>query len=284
MSRRLISLVCCLLLWLAAGAQGTLDPTNPPEPSTPDPVVLKYKLTLSTDPVGAAKTLTGGGEYEAGKNVTVRTTGNTYYTFLRWEKDGVTISTAANFTYTMPEEDVTLVAVYSFDYNPSNPGEPTTPDMSYPLYLVAQPANGGSFNRASGGMVVEGSKVTVKATPATGFVFLGWFGEGDVLLTGSNTLSNYVMPSAATTLTARFEYNPSNPSDPSGNQDDVDDELRLGDADSDGNVTINDAIAIVNYILGNQSASFSILAADVDEDGQVTIADAVSVVNILMNQ
>ena len=282
MNRRLISLICCLLLWLAAGAQGTLDPTNPPEPSTPDPVVPKFRLTLVTDPAGAAKTLSGGGEYAAGTKVTVNTTGNTYYTFLRWEKDGVTVSTTAKFTYTIPEEDVTLVAVYSYNYDPSNPGEPTTPVMSYPLYLVAQPANGGTFNRTSGSMVAEGSKVTIKATPTTGYVFLGWYDEDGAQLSSNSTLSNYVMPSAAATLTARFEYNPTNPGDPSGSQDDVDDELRLGDANSDGIVTISDAVAIVNYILGNPSARFSKSAADVNVDGDVTISDAVGVVNMVL--
>ena len=284
MSRRLISLACCLLLWLAAGAQGTLDPTNPPEPSTPDPVVPKYKLTLSTDPTGAAKTLTGGGEYEAGKKVTVRTTGNTYYTFLRWEKDGVTISTTADFTYTMPEEDVTLLAVYSYDYNPSNPGEPTMPDRSYPLYLVAQPSKGGTFNRTSGSMVSEGSQVTIIATPATGYVFLGWYDEDDVLLANSNTLSNYVMPSTATTLTARFEYNPANPDDPSGDQDGVDNELRLNDANSDGKVDINDAVCIMNYLVGKPSGGFNAAAADVNNDGKVDITDAVEIVNLMVGK
>ena len=286
MNRRLITLLCCLFIGLAAGAQsGGIDPDNPPEPSTPDPVVPKYKLTLTADPSGANKTLSGGGEYEAGKLVTVQTTGNTYYTFQRWEKDGVVISTSAKFTYTMPEEDVTLVAVYSFDYNPSDPGEPSTPTVSYPLYLVAQPAGAGTFNRTSGTKTVEGSKVTIKATPTTGYKFKGWYDSADQLIGSSATLSNYVMPSEATTLTARFEYNPDSPGDPSNDeQGDVDNELRRGDANSDGQVTITDAVAIVNYILGNPSGSFSIEAADVNQDGDITITDAVGVVNIILNQ
>lgn len=56
-----------------------------------------------------------------------------------------------------------------------------------------------------------------------------------------------------------------------------------GDANNDGQVTITDAVAIVNYILGNPSLSFSIEAADVNKDGSVTITDAVGVVNIILN-
>ena len=51
----------------------------------------------------------------------------------------------------------------------------------------------------------------------------------------------------------------------------------------DGSVTITDAVAIVNYILGNSSANFNFEAADVNLDGDITITDAVGVVNIILN-
>ena len=56
-----------------------------------------------------------------------------------------------------------------------------------------------------------------------------------------------------------------------------------GDANGDGKVTITDAVAIVNYILGNPSGNFNINAADVSGDGNITITDAVGVVNIILN-
>ena len=56
-----------------------------------------------------------------------------------------------------------------------------------------------------------------------------------------------------------------------------------GDANGDGNVTITDAVAIVNFILGNKSANFVETAADVNGDGEITITDAVGVVNIILN-
>ena len=57
----------------------------------------------------------------------------------------------------------------------------------------------------------------------------------------------------------------------------------LGDANGDGNVTITDAVAIVNYILGNKSDNFNFDAADVNKDGAITITDAVGVVNIILS-
>ena len=58
--------------------------------------------------------------------------------------------------------------------------------------------------------------------------------------------------------------------------------LSVGDANGDGQVTITDAVAIVNYILGNASANFNLFAADVNRDGNITITDAVGVVNIIL--
>ena len=63
----------------------------------------------------------------------------------------------------------------------------------------------------------------------------------------------------------------------------------VGDANGDGKVTITDAVAIVNYILGNPSGNFNVEAANVnndyDDDGKpnITITDAVGVVNIILN-
>lgn len=57
----------------------------------------------------------------------------------------------------------------------------------------------------------------------------------------------------------------------------------LGDANRDGEVTISDAVSIVNSILGNSSDSFNASAADVNKDGDITISDAVGVVNIILN-
>ena len=65
--------------------------------------------------------------------------------------------------------------------------------------------------------------------------------------------------------------------------------LLKGDANNDGRVTITDAVAIVNFILGNASENFNKAAANVnddyDDDGnpKITITDAVGVVNIILN-
>lgn len=63
-----------------------------------------------------------------------------------------------------------------------------------------------------------------------------------------------------------------------------------GDANGDDQVNMNDAVSIVNAIMGNPSSGFSPGAAnvngDVDEQGEpkVSISDAVGVVNMLLDQ
>ena len=61
-----------------------------------------------------------------------------------------------------------------------------------------------------------------------------------------------------------------------------------GDANGDDQVTLTDAVSIVNAIMGKPSPDFNKGAAnlngDVDEQGEpkVTVSDAVGVMNIIM--
>ncbi len=57
-----------------------------------------------------------------------------------------------------------------------------------------------------------------------------------------------------------------------------------GDANSDGYVTIDDVIAVVNYILGNTPDKFDEANADVDTNIGITITDAVTIVNMVLTQ
>ena len=57
-----------------------------------------------------------------------------------------------------------------------------------------------------------------------------------------------------------------------------------GDANGDGKVNITDAVAIVDYILGNRMEGFNEAAADVNNDTKINITDAVAVVDIILAQ
>ena len=61
-------------------------------------------------------------------------------------------------------------------------------------------------------------------------------------------------------------------------------DVQLGDANGDGKISITDAVAVVNKLLGKPSANFNANAADVNGDGRITITDAVAIVNIVLGK
>ena len=69
----------------------------------------RYTVTVVANPAEMG-TVTEGGEYKAGEKVTLTATANTDYRFINWTIGSDVISTDASFEYTVPAEDVTIVA------------------------------------------------------------------------------------------------------------------------------------------------------------------------------
>ena len=85
-------------------------------------------LTIEASPTEGG-TVSDGGSYETGTEVTIQATPNTGYEFVSWTKDGNEISTSADYTYEMPDENVTLVANFEMQ---DPPVEPTISTMFDP--------------------------------------------------------------------------------------------------------------------------------------------------------
>ena len=155
-------------------------------------VVPTYTLTLVANPV-AGGTVTGAGVYEEGDEVAITATANNGYEFVNWtDASNEVVSTAANFSFTMPAANVTLTA----NFNQT---------ASYVLTLIANPADGGVVSGA--GAFEAGDEVAVSATANSGYEFVNWTNESDEVI--STTASfNYTMPAANVTLTANFEALP----------------------------------------------------------------------------
>ena len=49
-------------------------------------------------------------------------------------------------------------------------------------------------------------------------------------------------------------------------------------------MTITDAVAVVDYILGNPPADFVSGAADISKDGTISITDAVGIVDVILSK
>ena len=197
-----------LALLVSVSVRGQYNPTNPAEPGT------YYTLTLQTIPADAGSfNLSTKTSYSAGTNISLRAYTNSNFIFTGWELDGEVISTSSSFTYTMPAKNVKLIAHYKYD--PSNPAEPTEPDI--PVYstlsLSCSPSNAGSFNINSGNKYEVGTSVSLRAYSKSNFTFKNWTENGEVVSTSASF--SYVMAGNNPMLVANYDYNPSNPDEPS---------------------------------------------------------------------
>ena len=69
----------------------------------------RYTVTVVANPAEMG-TVTEGGEYKAGEIVTLTATANKGYQFVNWTKGAEVLSAETSFTYTVPTENVTIVA------------------------------------------------------------------------------------------------------------------------------------------------------------------------------
>lgn len=58
--------------------------------------------------------------------------------------------------------------------------------------------------------------------------------------------------------------------------------ILIGDANDDGKVTVSDAAAVVNHILGRSQTVFNAEAADITGDGNISVSDAAGIVNMIL--
>lgn len=259
---------------LAAQEESAFDPETPAEPNA------LYRVKVTADPQQAVSSLSGAGDYVLGASVYVSAYSySSAYVLTHWTKNGEVFDeagTSTGFYHTVDGNDVEYVAHYT--YTPSLPDEPQSSN-EWRLYLLAEPLTGGYFDRTSGEKHECGTAVEVTASCHTGYEFVGWYAGGDLVST--NPSISYEMQNSHVTLTAKFVYNPTLPDEPGwveDNQQDNVEQYAPGDADGDGEMTVNDVVVIINALLADEYSG----SADADADGELTINDAVKVVNQIL--
>lgn len=260
-------------------AKAPFNPDNPAEPDNgyEDPIVY-YKVEISSNPASVAY-VSSGGKFTSRTSKYISTSSrNTKYVFSHWTLNGELYSEKSSFYYTVETTDAKFVAHY--DFVPSSPTEPDpAPEIKVsPLYLTTNIEGSCSFNQASGNEYEEDIWVELEAYVAKGYEFEGWY-SGTTLLS-SNARFNYLMPDNAVTLTAKVAkilFNPNNPSEPNGAQDNVQTTL-VGDVNKDDVVNVFDIIAVVNYSLADSDENLPLY--DLNGDGTVNVFDIIKVVNI----
>lgn len=194
-------------------ARYEFDPKVPGNPAMPDTTTC-YSFTAIVSPYGAGSLSNQKGKYAVGAKVSLHTYGNTGYKFIGWQnEDGTNISTSSSFNYTMPNHDVKLTALYSFD--PSVPANPDSMATRYTVAVASKPMGGGSFN-STNVSTEEGNNVHLYAYTNTGYEFLRWENEqGETISTAQDFY--FVMPHGNTKIYGVFDFNPAPPSNPSKN-------------------------------------------------------------------
>jgi hypothetical protein len=134
-------------------------------------------LTMEATEGGTVTPETGG--QEAGNTLAITAEADSGYVFVDWEGSG-----AGSYTGPSAEATITMLG-------------PITQTARFlpafmPLTTAAVPAEGGLVMPASGDFPVFG-EVTITATPAAGWEFLGWSGSGDGSYTGTDPMATVTM-------------------------------------------------------------------------------------------
>ena len=141
-----------------------------------------YPVTLTA---GNGGTVSGAGTYNYGDSAIVSATPSTGYSFVGWYKNEQLVSNSSTYRFNALET-VSLEARFALN--------------AYPVTLTA--GNGGSVSGA--GTYNYGDSAIVSATPSTGYSFVGWYNE-EQLVNPNSTYS--FKATAATNLIAKFALN-----------------------------------------------------------------------------
>lgn len=158
---------------------------------------ITYTITVSANPSNSGTT-SGGGTYTHGQSCTVIATSADGYTFMNWTENGSVVSTDANYSFIVTSNR-SLVANF----------EEQQPD-TYSINVSPNPNIGGTVT--GGGNYNGGQQCTVTATANTGYTFVNWTENGEVvttnasytfIVTGNRTLvANFTLNSYTITATA----------------------------------------------------------------------------------
>jgi len=130
--------------------------------------LLQYSITVSSSPEEGGS-VTGGGTYDHGEQVTITASPSAGYSFVNWTEDGSVISTNATYTFTVNSNR-------SFQANYSQ--------NTYTVSVSNSPSSGGTAT--GGGNYNHGEQATITASPAAGYAFVNWTEGGSVISTNAS--------------------------------------------------------------------------------------------------
>ena len=139
-----------------------------------------------------AGSITGDGVYEAGYELLLSALANEGFSFVSWTSNGEVISEATDYSFTMPAQDVTLVAVFE---------EVVVEPETFILSLVASPEGAGVLT--GDGEYQAGQEVLLSALANEGFTFVSWTSNGEVISEAADY--SFTMPAQDVTMVEVYD-------------------------------------------------------------------------------
>ena len=150
--------------------------------------INSYNITamVSVNPTNGG-TITGTGVFTYGQTCTLTAIPAEGYHFVNWTVNGEQVTTSTNYSFTVTDETV-IVANFAIN--------------NYNVTAMASPVGSGSVSGA--GMYSHFSTCTLTATPASGYHFVNWTRNGQVV--GTTPTYSFQVTSAAS-FVAHFDHN-----------------------------------------------------------------------------
>ena len=206
---------------------------------------VQYQLTISSTTGGSANTPGEGVfPYYAGTQIQLAAEAETGYGFVNWTANPTITfgdASAAETTFTMPSQDVTVTAHFG---------------VLHGLDMAADPIGAGdAIDVAVEGAYVAGATVSIRAEPASGYGFVNWTADAQVTFDDDTAEeTTFTMPDQAVTIIAHFgvAYDLTMAIDPVGGGDVID--VAGKGAYAAGATARISAVANPGYAFGNWTA------------------------------
>ena len=301
-------------------AEVVFDPNSPQEPSAADVKRKYRLYLTSSIEGACSFNMASGDKHIEQTPLSIYAYVNAGYQFDGWKLNGETVGTSTYLYIDMPSANSTLEACVSeIPFDPDSPMEPSAQNLGERKVINLVIGNNGQnvdrtrvvFNEEMTLGYDQGSDASKFISTDAAFQIYSLddndtkysinqrpAGDGNVPLgivvkqAGQVTISASRLDCSATLIDnlTNLKYDLATEvctfNCEAGTFDDRfvltinEQEVLLGDANNDGNVTIGDIVSVVNIIAGN-TGNYNLKAADANKDGTISVGDIVAIVNIM---